>query len=195
MDVLSTDDVASGDEAGDPTDGPATDLDLTPREAPAARGRAGATAGRRWPWVVVLVAIIAGIGFVASHAINDATLFYLNTDEAVARHQELGPKRFRLQGTVVPGTRTRTADGVAFRVTFNGVAVNVHHVGDPPELFQDCIPVVLEGAWSGPGNDAVFDSTQILVKHSENYEAANPDRIAQAEKGGASPACPSPPKT
>jgi cytochrome c-type biogenesis protein CcmE len=204
MDVVSAtpggafdgDDVASADEGGDtPVIGEAAAgagaLDLTPREPPPAAGR-GATGGRRgrkWPWIVVLVGIIVGIGFVASHAINDATLFYLNADEAIARRPELGDKRFRLQGTVVPHTRVKTAGGVSFDVTFNGATVKVNHVGDPPELFQDCIPVVLEGAWSSTSADATFDSTFMIVKHTENYEAANPDRIKQAEAGGESPAC------
>jgi cytochrome c-type biogenesis protein CcmE len=195
MDVVSAaaggafdrDDVASADEGGDAPG----ELDLTPREPPpaAGRGATGGRSGRKWPWIVVLVGIIVGIGFVASHAINDATLFYLNADEAVARRPELGDKRFRLQGTVVPHTRAKTAGGVSFDVTFNGATVKVNHVGDPPELFQDCIPVVLEGAWSGTSADATFDSTFMIVKHTENYEAANPDRIKQAEAGGESPAC------
>ena len=172
------DDVASADEG---------ELDLTPRAAPAPRGRGGSSGQRRWPWVIVLVAIIGGIGFVVSHAINDATLFFYNTDEAVAKQADLGTKRFRLQGTVVPNTRARTAEGVAFKVTFDGVDVNVNHIGDPPELFRDCVPVVLEGHWSGTGASAFFASDRILVKHSENYEAANPDRIKQAETGGTMP--------
>ncbi len=195
MDVVNPrldDDVASADETGDADEERAgrasgtgaPDLDLTPRAAPAPRGRGGATNKRRWPWVIVLLAIIVGIGFVVSHAINDATLFFYNTDEAVAKQAELGTKRFRLQGTVVPNTRARTAEGVAFKVTFDGVDVDVNHVGDPPELFRDCVPVVLEGHWSGSGPTAVFASDRILVKHSENYAAANPDRLKEAAAGG-----------
>src|SRR3546814_4246885 len=43
-----------------------------------------------------------------------------------------------------------------------------------PELFQPDIPVVLEGRWSDEGD--WFASDRILVKHSEDYEADNPDR-------------------
>ena len=47
------------------------------------------------------------------------------------------------------------------------------HEGDPPELFQPGIPVVLEGRWSGDH----FASDRIMVKHSEQYKAGNPDRV------------------
>jgi len=186
VDAVTIDDIASGDELGAP------DLDLTPRTGPATTSTATARprgAQRKWPWIVVIIAIIGGIGFVASRALNDATQFFYNTDEAVAKQADLGSKSFRLQGTVVQGTTHRTADGVGFTITFNGVDVNVNHVGDPPELFQDCIPVVLEGHWAGSGPAAVFASNRILVKHSENYDAENPERVKKAEAAGVSRAC------
>jgi cytochrome c-type biogenesis protein CcmE len=188
---VTIDDIASGDESGAP------ELDLTPRTGPVAtatrpdgsRAAGRASSAPRWPWVLVLVAVIAGIGFIASRALTDATQFFYNTDEAVAKQADLGTKPFRLQGTVVQGSTHRIADGVAFTVTFNGVDVNVNHVGDPPELFQDCIPVVLEGHWASAGPGAVFASNRILVKHSENYDAANPERLQQAQAAGVSNAC------
>lgn len=188
MDVVKPDgnvldDTASSDES-------AGDLDLTPRTPPAgrsprvdARGRSR-TGGRKWPWIIVLVVIIGGIGFIVSRAITDATLFFYNADEAVAKQQEIGVRRFRMQGTVVPGTTQRTAEGVSFVVDFNGVDVPVNHVGDPPDLFQDRIPVVLEGHFASTAPGAAFASDRILVKHSENYEAKNPERIKEAEQGG-----------
>ncbi len=164
MDVTST----SSDEIGD-----APELDLTPRTAKP-RGRRGLIAS------LVLVAVVGALAFVAIKALGEASLFFLNADEAVAQREDLGTDRFRLQGTVVDGTVDETADGVAFEVEYNDVTVDVVHEGDPPELFQPDIPVVLEGNWAGE----VFASDRILVKHSSEYEAENPDRIDDADQGG-----------
>jgi len=160
----------SGDEVGD-----APELDLTPRVA-RPRGRRGLVAS------LVLVAVVGALAFVAIKALGEASLFFLNADEAVAQREDLGTDRFRLQGTVVDGTVDETDDGVAFEVEFNDVTVDVVHAGDPPELFQPDIPVVLEGNWEGE----VFASDRILVKHSSEYEAENEGRLREADEGGES---------
>jgi cytochrome c-type biogenesis protein CcmE len=187
-------------------------VELTPRTGPEAAESAapGETAGpglapatprvrtagqRRLPVIVAILVILAVAGFVIVNALGNATLFFYNADEAVAQQAKLGTDRFRLQGTVVGPSVTRTDDGVTFDVTFNGVEVAVRHQGDPPELFQADIPVVLEGRFAaagtaggeqaGAGGTApLFLSDRMLVKHTNEYDAVNSDRLKQAEEGG-----------
>lgn len=181
MDAVTSrvDDIGSADE--ETPEG----LDLTPRAPRSVRH--GATGGSKWVWIGVIVVIIVAIGFVISKAISDATLFFYNADEAVEMRDQLGDKRFRLQGTVEAGTTERTADGVAFLVAFNGVEVAVEHRGDPPDMFEDQIPVVLEGRWDQSSAQPVFDSDYMLVKHGEDYIEANSNRIDEAVEGGTQP--------
>src|SRR3546814_11864643 len=80
------------------------------------------------------------------------TLCRSNADEGVERREELGDRRFRLQGTVLGDTISSSEDGVEFTVAFNGARVDVRHDGGPPELLQPGIPVVLEGRWSEAGD-------------------------------------------
>lgn len=156
---------------------PTPPLDLSPRAPdPERRPRRG----RRLPLVAVAVLLVAGGGFLVSRALTDATLFFLNADEAVAQRDSLGSDRFRLQGSVVPGSAEATSDGVSFVVTYNGVEVDVRHQGDPPELFSDGIPVVLEGHWEG----VTFSSDRMLVKHDETYVEESGERLDEAEHGG-----------
>lgn len=163
------------------------ELDLTPRHGPDDEPpRAAPNAGpRRWVGLAVLVLVLGLGGFAVSQALGDATLFFRNADEAVAQRAELGADRFRLQGLVVAGSVVEEPDAelVSFEVSWNGVVVPIEHRGDPPELFQDDIPVVLEGHWAHAGPDAPFVSDRMLVKHDENYEAENADRLAEAEDG------------
>jgi cytochrome c-type biogenesis protein CcmE len=126
----------------------------------------------RRTWVVVAVVLLA-IGYLAWQGIGNATLYFYNADEAVARKDDLGDRRFRVQGEVVDGSVHATGAAVDFTIEFAGAAIPVHHVGDPPELFQPGIPVVLEGRWEGD----TFASDLIMVKHSSEYKAENPDRV------------------
>jgi cytochrome c-type biogenesis protein CcmE len=128
----------------------------------------------------VLVAVVIGVGVVAYQGLTSASLYYYNADEAVAQRADLGDKRFQVQGLVRDDVAS-TADGVTFTITFNGVDLAVHHDGDPPELFKPGIPVVLEGQWDPSGD--FFASDRILVKHSEQYQADNGDRLRDAQDG------------
>lgn len=138
---------------------------------------------RRWLPLAVLAVVVVGLGTLIYKGLSDATLYFRNADEAVAQRDELGDKRFRLQGTVVSDP-VIDGDTVTFEVAFNGVEVDVAHTGTPPDMFEPGIPVVLEGHWR-EGAD-VFDSDDMLVKHDETYEAEDDydDRIDDAEQGG-----------
>jgi cytochrome c-type biogenesis protein CcmE len=152
------------------------DLDLTPRSRPPRRRRTVLV-------TVALVLVVAGLVVIAAKSLGDASLFFLNADEAVDQRDDLGDDRFRLQGTVVDGSITEGAGEVRFEVAFNDVTVGVAHRGDPPELFQPDIPVVLEGQWQGE----TFASDRILVRHSAEYEADNGDRLDEADQGTITP--------
>lgn len=168
----------------DAVNGP-DDLDLTPREAEADRPRPGTSRRgvRRWVGLGVLVAVLGAGGFAVASALGDASLYFYNVDEAVEQRDALEESRFHIQGIVVPGSVESVAGGVVFSIAFNGVEAEVDHTGDPVELFDDDIPVVLEGEWSGSGDDMVFLSDRMLVRHDENYEADHGDRIEDAEDG------------
>jgi cytochrome c-type biogenesis protein CcmE len=156
------------------------DLDLTPRtpaepEGPDHRpdGTSRPRRARRSPLAVALLVLVLGaLSFVVFRGLTNATLYFYNADEAVERRDELGDRRFRLQGDVQDDV-VETDRGARFTVAYNGVTVVVDHVGDPPDLFRPGIPVVLEGRWEGD----VFASDRMLVKHSEEYKADNPDRV------------------
>jgi cytochrome c-type biogenesis protein CcmE len=148
-------------------------LDLTPRTAPPVRG--GDDQKRKRLLVGgVLAAILVVLGFVAWQGLSNAALYFRTADEAVAQRDELGDRRFRIEGTVVPGSVEDAGVAVRFTIESNDVQVAVYHEGDPPDLFQEEIPVVLEGQWSETGDR--FESDGILVRHTEEYESDNPDR-------------------
>jgi cytochrome c-type biogenesis protein CcmE len=138
----------------------------------------------------VLAVVLVAVGVVAYQGLTSASLYFYNADEAVLQREELGDKRIRVQGVVQTEAEPVDDGQIAFTIEFNDVPIRVVHDGAPPELFAAGTPVVLEGRWSqlpadyrGPKPDVPFMSDEILVKHDEQYEAENEDRLDDAEDG------------
>lgn len=165
----------TGDASGRVADG---GFDLSPRTRPARDPRTGAGSTRRYVAIGALVAVLVALGAVLFIGLNDAATFFYNVDEALDQRADLGADRFRMQGNVVEGSVTDTADGVDFVITFNGAEVPVHHTGTPPELFGSDIPVVLGGTFAGD----TFNSDEILVRHDNEYDEDHPERVDEAER-------------
>lgn len=163
--------------------------------------------GRRRVLPMVLVAVvIAALGFVLLQTLGDAALFFYNADQAVERRDELADQRFRVQGMPFgePVSAEIERDGaldqaVVFPIHFEGVPVDVIHVGSPAELFQPGVPVVLEGTWvqgwpdgldpiaDGANDGWYFASTDMVVKHDNEYRTDNQERLDEAVRGGYAP--------
>jgi cytochrome c-type biogenesis protein CcmE len=129
-------------------------------------------AQRRRLWMAGAV-VLAALGFLVFRGLGNATLYFRTADEAVAQREDLGERRFRIEGTVVPGSVSSSGGTVFFRIAGDHEQVNIVHRGDPPELFKPGIPVVLEGRFQGGG----FASDRMLVKHTESYVADHPERV------------------
>ena len=126
--------------------------------------------------------IAAAIAFLLMQGLGNATTYFYNADEVAGREADLAGKSIRLQGTVV-GDPVRTADGLAFEIAYHCKAVNIVHHGGEPELFKPGIPVVLEGEI---GDDGVYRSHRIIVRHTSEYREEESDRLTAASDG----ACP-----
>ena len=120
---------------------------------------------KRYATFVIPAVILAGVLVVLMVNLSSALVYFNTPTELLAR--EASDERLRLGGRVVLGT---VADGdgvVTFSVEDCDVSVAVVHAGVPPQLFQEGIGVVVEGAWDG----SVFNSDTMLVKHDEQYRA------------------------
>ena len=181
----------------------AAPLDLTPRGP--RRSRRGGR--RRYLPIALIALIVVAIGALLFKTLGDASLFFKNADVAVATRAQLGDKRFQLQGTVVQNSVVESElagrPAVLFSIAYNGVALDVVHIGNPPELFKAGEPVVLEGRWTrgaspagtfqqGVNDGWYFASDRMLAKHDSNYESVNKARLRQADEGGKVPVTSSP---
>jgi len=129
---------------------------------------------------VVGVVIVVALGLLIWKGLTSAIVFFKTADEAVADRAQLGNSQFQLEGTVVSGTiRHESGATYRFQVESAGVRVAVANTGSPPQLFRAGIPVVLVGHFVGTTD--LFVSDQILVKHSQSYIAAHPQRVKASD--------------
>jgi len=152
-------------------------VDLTPRptsEAPRNKRRI-------IPAVIAGFAVAAGIAIVALF-LTSSIDYYCNVDEVGVREGCDGERRVRVQGSVDEGSLASRGSITTFVMSFNGKSLPVDYEGEPGGIFQECIPVVAHGRIV----DGVLVATRIEVKHSNEYEAENKDRIAQAETSACS---------
>jgi cytochrome c-type biogenesis protein CcmE len=112
--------------------------------------------------VVLLIVAITVAG------LNENLTYYLYPNEAVAQRADFPDgERFRLAGQVVAGSLSESGEDLTFEVTDGSATIPVILVSTPPALFNEEVPVLLEGHWSGE----LFTADDALIRHDENYEA------------------------
>jgi len=134
---------------------------------PAPRG------GRRRRYWVVGAVLVGAFVFVLAKGLGGSLNYFETVDQALQHKAMLGTRTFRLEGVVVPGSVRRTPGGVSFEAAGQVHRVTVVNHGNPPELFQPDIPVVVVGHFTG----STFVSDQVIVDHSAQYVQQHPDRV------------------
>jgi cytochrome c-type biogenesis protein CcmE len=119
------------------------------------------------------VVLLGAFCFLLAKGLSSSLDYFETVDQAISQKAMLGTRTFRLEGLVVPGTVRRTGEGVTFVAAGNHHRVVVINTGNPPQLFQPDIPVVVVGHFAGAG----FVSTQIIVDHSATYIEEHPRRV------------------
>jgi len=125
----------------------------------------------------VVCAIAAAAVVVLAIVLSENVVYFRTVSEAAAERDGAGSDRFRMAGEVVPGTIVDDGRSVTFDLAEGGATVSVLHTGDPPDLFDDGAPVVVEGHWDREGG--AFASDRILIKHDNEYtppDAGEPGR-------------------
>jgi cytochrome c-type biogenesis protein CcmE len=168
----------SGDVGRDHLD--RDDDDIRPFSEAGGPARAGRAFQRNRLRLGLVIAAVAGaIAFLLLQGLGSATTYFRNADEAVADRSALGTDRFpapghRRRGLPPPGRGDRR---VHRRLRLRLRAGRPP--GDPPELFKEGIPVVLEGSF--PTDAATtYESDRILVRHTSEYRTEESDRLALA---------------
>lgn len=138
----------------------------------------GNVEGRKRATLVVAVVIVLGaFGYLMYGGLDKNVVFFLTPQELLAKGTQVEDVPVRLGGMVTPGSVKWDADKLDLRFQLmDGVkTVEVHSKGAPPQMFRDNMGVVCEGRF----RNGIFESTNLMIKHSEEYRAPKPGQTPQ----------------
>ena len=139
-----------------------------------------------------MIAIAAGLALIAVaaalvlNAFQGNVVFFFSPTQIAAREAPL-ERTFRVGGMVEQGSLKRRADGltVDFVVTDTAKSIPVVYSGILPDLFKEGKGVVAQGKLTETG---LFQASEVLAKHDENYMPPEAAEALKKAHGGASTA-------
>jgi cytochrome c-type biogenesis protein CcmE len=128
-------------------------------------------------WIISgLVAIVAVFAWLLFGGLQKNVVFFLTPKELLAKGAEGDGVPVRLGGQVKPGSTKWDANtlDLRFTVTDGSGDIPVKSTGAPPQMFRDGMGVVVEGKYQ----HGLFQATNLMVKHSNEYRAPKPGEEA-----------------
>jgi cytochrome c-type biogenesis protein CcmE len=128
---------------------------------------------RRRPWgiAIVVAVVLAGVAYLAIGGIGNALVYYVTPGELLDRGDAAIGETLRLGGQVAAGSVKGPPTDLTFVLSDGENEVTVHSTVAPTRSFREGSGAVVQGALRA---DGVFEATQLIVKHDENYEAPAP---------------------
>jgi cytochrome c-type biogenesis protein CcmE len=128
----------------------------------------------RWPVLLAMGLIVAVLGYLAFSGMSNALVYYRTPTELLALGESAIGQSVRLGGLVKAGSVEGPATDLTFVLTDGTNEVTVHSTVAPTTSFREGIGAVVEGEMTTAG---VFEATQVIVKHDENYVAPSEGQL------------------
>ncbi|MFQ5659668.1 MAG: cytochrome c maturation protein CcmE [Gammaproteobacteria bacterium] len=133
---------------------------------------------RRRKLLITIIFIVIGMGAATGLALKafQENLLYFYSPTQVKRGEAPSSRSFRIGGLVVEGSVKRDLESLAVSFTLTDTLedVPVTYTGVLPDLFREGQGIVANGRLD---QDGVFEATEVLAKHDENYM---PPEVADA---------------
>lgn len=123
----------------------------------------------RGKYLLGVLVILAALGYMLFGGLGRNLVYFITPSEYFLEAERYQNRPLRLGGLVKEGTVAYDRDTLELRfILTDGVKeVPVYHRGTPPGMFREGQGAVVEGRF----REGVFQSTNLLVKHSEAYQA------------------------
>lgn len=132
--------------------------------------------------------ILSGMGVATTLILTafEKNLMYFYSPTEVMAGEAPQERKFRVGGLVVEGSVKRVPDSLSieFTVTDTVHEVPITYTGILPDLFREGQGIVAHGRQR---SDGVFEASEILAKHDENYMPPEVAAALASAKGAAMP--------
>jgi cytochrome c-type biogenesis protein CcmE len=135
--------------------------------------------GTRRTIIVGIAVIVAAFAYLLYGGLDKNVVYFLTPQELLAKGSRAVDVPVRLGGQIKPGSvkwNDASLD-LRFTITDGTSEIAVHSTGAPPQMFRDGMGVVVEGRYR---RDGVFNCTNLIVKHSNEYRPPKPGESPQA---------------
>ena len=119
--------------------------------------------------ILLLSLLVLGVAAALVVQALRSNMVFFYTPTQILQGETKGRDYFRLGGMVVKDSVQQIPGepGVRFTLTDNVNQLAVTYTGVLPDLFQEGTGAVAQGHWNGQ----VFEASEVLAKHDENYMA------------------------
>jgi len=113
---------------------------------------------------VLLIGV--GLAYVLWGGLEKNLVYFVTPSELLAKGEKAVGNPVRLGGVVSPDSIHFEANLLSFQITDDHRSVPVVTTKTPPQMFQEGMGVVVEGALRPDGK---FDAERLMVKHGNEY--------------------------
>lgn len=126
---------------------------------------------------LLLIALIGGgLGYVLWGGLEQNLVYFVSPSELQSKGAAAVGSSVRLGGMVAKGSVQFNANVLTFVVTDTTAQIPVVTTKAPPEMFQEEMGVVVEGAL---GADGRFQAERLMVKHGNEYRPPEAGEMPQ----------------
>lgn len=130
--------------------------------------------------ILAILIILAALTILLRGGIEKNIVYFVTPSELKAKGVQATGNPVRLGGMVKTGTVKFDSGVLTFLITDAHESVPVVTTKTPPQMFQEGVGVVVEGALKANGN---FEADRLMIKHGNEYrppkEGEMPQQIYQ----------------
>lgn len=120
--------------------------------------------------------ILSGLVYTLWGGLEENLVYFVTPSELLAKGEKAVGNPVRLGGVVSPDSIHFEANLLSFQITDDHRSVPVVTTKTPPQMFQEGMGVVVEGALQSDGK---FNAERLMVKHGNEYRPPKEGEMPQ----------------